>query len=461
MFIKKRRGRPSSQDKRILALFNKLPVPSQCNFEEWFDPEKRFPEIFAERDNNRSDSINNNNEEKEEVNAEDQLNNDANNIMLAESANSFTNATPIIDNNNNVDIDSTPKSSITTTPIRLRITTRSAMNNERPITFSPETPSKPPRKRKIYPLDEKEEEALLSRLEHAASIRPLNPKANRLKRKLLLRKWKRNLGLENFDIDSKVSDQMRSSPDIKILVPIESREEEDELNDDNYVNNVKDEGSGGEKNDETASIKESEVNDFNHNNNMEKKDEENSITNTPYKNSFASRLYGNPRLSSSFTSLPYIYRDYETIPPKLKLLNDIVKYANRNDPDWIPPPSYPIDYCYFQKEHLNQVNDLLQKSFWPEIEVSENLQFPEFSVIALYKRLVIGCGFMTPETNIGNDIKLQVSTNNPTTILYQKLRSKPEEFIINFHDDFNDNKHLITDDGSLRCKNAFFVRFKR
>ncbi|CAJ0835206.1 7207_t:CDS:2, partial [Entrophospora sp. SA101] len=130
---------------------------------------------------------------------------------------------------------------------------------------------------------------------------------------------------------------------------------------------------------------------------MEKKDEENSITNTPYKNSFASRLYGNPRLSSSFTSLPYIYRDYETIPPKLKLLNDIVKYANRNDPDWIPPPSYPIDYCYFQKEHLNQVNDLLQKSFWPEIEVSENLQFPEFSVIALYKRLVIGCGFMTPE----------------------------------------------------------------
>lgn len=81
----------------------------------------------------------------------------------------------------------------------------------------------------------------------------------------------------------------------------------------------------------------------------------------------------------------------------MQLLNDIVKYANRlriiymllsslhsrepiylfiylnfhpfrNDPDWIPPPSHPIDYCYFQKEHLNQVNDLLQKNFWPEIE---------------------------------------------------------------------------------------------
>jgi hypothetical protein len=42
--------------------------------------------------------------------------------------------------------------------------------------------------------------------------------------------------------------------------------------------------------------------------------------------------------------------------------------TNRSDPNWLPPPASPIDFCYFQKEHLDQVNDLLQKCFWPGID---------------------------------------------------------------------------------------------
>jgi len=99
----------------------------------------------------------------------------------------------------------------------------------------------------------------------------------------------------------------------------------------------------------------------------------------------------------------------------------------------------------------------------------------------MYKRLIIGCGFMTPEayityiavapgweksgigqfmlyhliqTNIGKDVTLHVSANNPAMILYQKFGFKPEEFIVNFYD-----KYLP--DGSLECKNAFFVRLRQ
>jgi ribosomal protein S18 acetylase RimI-like enzyme len=32
--------------------------------------------------------------------------------------------------------------------------------------------------------------------------------------------------------------------------------------------------------------------------------------------------------------------------------------------------------------------------------VTEALLYPEFSVVALYKRMVIGCAFMTPEAYI-------------------------------------------------------------
>ncbi|CAG8751955.1 5232_t:CDS:2, partial [Racocetra persica] len=230
-------------------------------------------------------------------------------------------------------------------------------------------------------------------------------------------------------------------------------------------------------------LKKNEVKNFevNKTSDIELLDQISKITHTPYKNSFASRLYGNPRLATTLTVeeawtspfcrklRPYIRRDYETKPPKLCLLQEIVKYAYRNEPDWLPPPSSPIDFCYFQKEHLSQVNDLLQRCFWPSID--------DFSVVAMYKRLVIGCGFMTPEayityiavapgweksgigqfmlyhliqTNLGKDVTLHVSANNPAMILYQKFGFKPEEFIVNFYD-----KYLP--DGSLGCKNAFFV----
>ncbi|CAG8527494.1 1985_t:CDS:2 [Acaulospora colombiana] len=232
---------------------------------------------------------------------------------------------------------------------------------------------KPPRKRKPIPLDHKEEWNLLIELDNAS--KPLSPKAVRLKGKLHLRRLKRGLGLKIFDIDTIVSEHMRSS------IPLEIMPHEDFFETEKQAKDVKE---NKEKNiDSTSQIE--------------------NLMSTPYKNSFASRLYGDIRSANTLTAenawtsplqrklRPYIRRDYETMPPKLNLLRDIVKYAHRSDPNWTQPPSSPIDFCYFQKEHLSQVNDLLQRCFWPGIDGG---------VVAMYKRLIIGCGFMTPEAYI-------------------------------------------------------------
>ncbi|KAJ2818271.1 hypothetical protein GGI24_005149, partial [Coemansia furcata] len=56
-----------------------------------------------------------------------------------------------------------------------------------------------------------------------------------------------------------------------------------------------------------------------------------------------------------------------------------------------------IDYVYFQSEHVQQVNELLRRTFWPGIDMSDALQTPEFSIVALYRRNVVGCAFLTPD----------------------------------------------------------------
>jgi len=141
---------------------------------------------------------------------------------------------------------------------------------------------------------------------------------------------------------------------------------------------------------------------------------------------------------------------------------------------------YPIDYCYFGLEHVTQVNAFLQSLFWPGINVSESLEYPEFTIVACYKKLVIGCAFMTPDayinyiavhpewrnagiatfmlyhliqTCVGKDVTLHVSANNPALLLYQKFKFKSEEYIVNFYDKYYPD--------TTECKNALFLRLRR
>lgn len=132
---------------------------------------------------------------------------------------------------------------------------------------------------------------------------------------------------------------------------------------------------------------------------------------TPYVCSFASRLYGSPRNGATITKdepwlsawngrklRPYIRRDFKSRPPMMQILQQIVSRRTMDTQQYFSAAS--IDYVYFQPEHLPQVNSMLRRCFWEGIDVSESLLFPEYSIVALYKRVIVGCAFMTPEAYI-------------------------------------------------------------
>lgn len=118
--------------------------------------------------------------------------------------------------------------------------------------------------------------------------------------------------------------------------------------------------------------------------------------------------------------------------------------------------------------------------------VSECLTYPDYSVVALYKKLVVGCGFLVPDvgyneayisfmavrpnwqrsriasfmlyhliqTCSSKDITLHVSASNSAVMLYQKFGFKMEEIILDFYDTY-----LPSD--SKQSRNAFFLRLQR
>lgn len=233
-------------------------------------------------------------------------------------------------------------------------------------------------------LSQQDEWLLLQRLEH--SSKKISNAACRYKRKLAVRRLKRNLGIKLFDIDAHIIQLLRTpkhalepiSKETTIL-PASNQEEEQSLDD--------------------------------------QQQRLDKITFTPYTSSFASRLFGSIRQRETITRdepwlsswngrklRPFIRRDFQSKPNRMLLMGQIKacngKPCKKGEKVDGVIPGESIDYVYFQKEHLAQVNLLLSRSFWEGIDVSESLLFPEFSIVALYKRHVIGCAFMTPEAYI-------------------------------------------------------------
>ena len=292
-------------------------------------------------------------------------------------------------------------------------------------------------------LDPDGEWQLLERIEAAKAC----PVLNRLKRKLILRRYKRTVGMKIFDLDKSCKKY------IKATSPVYEFESKD-------------------------------------------------IADCENKDEIAIPYVINPRLSlhcklfghedepstqvSTFTHRRlkhFIWRDYECNPMKLAIMKELSVKINtihpRRDFNFV---FHPIDYVYFQPKYLKQVNNLLSQFFWPGIDLTEALNYPDFSIVALYGKLVIGAGFMTPAAYItyffvhpdwersgigtfmmyhliqscqGKDITLHVSATNSAMILYQKFGFKPEQFIVNFYD-----KYYAENDVRF-SKNALFVRLRR
>lgn len=178
---------------------------------------------------------------------------------------------------------------------------------------------------------------------------------------------------------------------------------------------------------------------------------------------------------------PIIRQDFESEPLKLSLLMEIERRQHIAQPEWIAPSRFPIEYKYLRPYMINQIHQLLTMNFWPGININESLLYPEYTIVAMYKELVIGCGFITefgyitylcvhPEwrnSGIGKfmlyhliqtcpnkDITLHVSTNNPAMILYQKFCFKIDGHFLNFYQKY------IPSNSNL-SKHALFLRLKK
>ncbi|TFL02030.1 hypothetical protein BDV98DRAFT_612300 [Pterulicium gracile] len=145
----------------------------------------------------------------------------------------------------------------------------------------------------------------------------------------------------------------------------------------------------------------------------------------------------------------------------------------------------PIYYETLQAHHLPQVHDLLSRTFWSGINVTDSLDhFPErCTVVAVYKRLIVGVAIMSSpqeayitylavragwenakiatrmlhhliELNPHTDVTLHVSVNNPAMLLYNRFGFKAEEFIAGFYEHFLDPLSRLS-------RNAFKLRLRQ
>ena len=122
---------------------------------------------------------------------------------------------------------------------------------------------------------------------------------------------------------------------------------------------------------------------------------------TPYENSFASRLCGLSQPPLSKQNPPYIRREYGLYPLGLQFLQEMaIVSRNRADASSgmksLVRAASPIDFLPLSPLHVNQCNALLQRLFWSGINIGDCVGLKR-GIVALYRKLVVGVGVMTPD----------------------------------------------------------------
>lgn len=321
-----------------------------------------------------------------------------------------------------------------------------------------------PERPRCVPMSIYEEQQLLKQLNKYAEVTKLPCEAQRLRRKLLVRQIKRTRNIPVFDFDLEAK---------RLCSGVSDEPEKKSTYSSTGGNRVLDryQITTG-----TARI------------------------GVPTHTSFVTRILGLEEeqldcIISPYTQRtlkPFIFRDYEIMPLRLKLLNEIVahpwhkRWSDRSDEDGSGHRRHPVDFCYARPQHIPIVNAMCHTFFWPGIDLSESLQYPDFSCVVMYRKLVIGFAFMVPDvkyneayipfifthpewrqagigkfmiyhliqTCMGKDVTLHVSATNPAVLLYQKFGFKVEELILDFYD-----KYFPAD--SKECKHAMFLRLSR
>jgi hypothetical protein len=59
----------------------------------------------------------------------------------------------------------------------------------------------------------------------------------------------------------------------------------------------------------------------------------------------------------------------------------------------------PIDYVHLRPEHVLPINIMCREHFWNGIDISECLQYPDYTIVALYGKLIVGFAFLVPNSS--------------------------------------------------------------
>ncbi|KAJ2126118.1 hypothetical protein IW147_000269 [Coemansia sp. RSA 720] len=352
----------------------------------------------------------------------------------------------------------------------------------------------------------------------ASHVAMSNCATRRVRRRLQLRRLKRMLGLREFDIDCAVSVFMQRqqrpwdtrkdmdvgrSNDVKAgYATADTRNVDDEgtCRDDMAIRSPAARETLAQPGDSQTAAAGTALD--------APKSVDTEVITTSYMHSFASRLMGRAVLRDSLTAAgprispfhgrllrPFIWRDTQAMTnatdgrarlPMLRMLRAIRSRQHRvfqmHGIETVAQPDHEtIDYVYLQSSHIEQVNALLSRTFWPGIDMSEALQYPEFSIVALYGRRVVGCAFLTPDAYLTyiavaagwegagiakymvyhltqtvptKDVTLHVAATNVAMLLYQQLGFKPETYAPGFY-------KAYLPETSRVCPNAFFMRLRR
>lgn len=167
---------------------------------------------------------------------------------------------------------------------------------------------------------------------------------------------------------------------------------------------------------------------------------------------------------------PVIYQDFSVNVPWLKVQDEVIQKVKDNEPEYPvrKRDRLPLNYVYVQSEHIAAINCLSEAYFWPGIDMSGVLNYPEFSCVALYGKIVVGFGFLSPgdqqnegyisflfvrphwrQSGIGSfilyhlintcmswNITLHVSSSNSSMMLYQKFGFKAYKVLNGFYDKY-------------------------
>lgn len=344
------------------------------------------------------------------------------------------------------------------------------------------SPSPPPSSSTFTPspplllISARQEAILLAHLTKTSVAIGYNPRASRLTRKLKMRQRQRNHGYPTFDLDRCITQSLSSTvkyifkdqkPYNDQIVPIHCRAPSPAPSPRASYHSI------------LQHISSFPV----------------LSASTPSRlTTLSGRGHSLSPIASPYTARllkPYIFRSEDLCPPQVCLLQDIVNHYIRSHadstPSHTPSPYTPrtLDLCYLQRTHIPACNSLLAHFFWP-VDISDCLNYPDFTCVALYGQLVVGCGLMTPDAKVGEayisfllvhphfshvglgkmmlyhltqscrgkDVTLHVSVDNPAMLLYQSFGFKAERYCLDFYDRYYPPSHQYS-------RHAYFMRLHR